>query len=96
MKTRLCSLCSSLAFGFFLMLGMGMLFSSCKDDLLEDSYPSWLGSSIYGELESRGNFNYTLRLINDLNYADVLRKTGSRTVFVANDDAWNRFFQNGM
>ncbi len=95
MKTRLCSLCSSLAFGFFLMLGMGMLFSSCKDDLLEDSYPSWLGSSIYGELESRGNFNYTLRLINDLNYADVLRKTGSRTVFVANDDAWNRFFQGG-
>lgn len=92
MKTRLCSLCSGLAFSLFLMIGTGMLFSSCKDELLEDSYPEWLGSSIYGELENRGNFRNTLRLIEDLNYAEVLRKTGSKTVFAADDAAWQRFF----
>lgn len=92
MKTRLCSLCSGLAFSLFLMLGTGMIFSSCQDDLLEDSYPEWLGSSIYVELEKRGNFTNTLRLIEDLKYADVLKKTGSKTVFAANDEAWQRFF----
>ncbi len=95
MKTRLCSLCSGLAFGFFLMLGTGMIFSSCQDDLLEDSYPKWLGSSVYGELENRKDFTYTLKLIDDLEYAEVLKKTGSKTVFVADDAAWNRFFNGG-
>lgn len=98
MKTRLCCLCSNLAFSLFLMVGTGMLVSSCKsdlDELLEDgNSPEWLGSSIYSTLQERGNFNYTLRLINDMpGYASVLSKTGSRTVFVANDEAWERFFR---
>lgn len=98
MKTRLCCLCSNLAFGLFLMVGTGMLVSSCKsdlDELLEDgTSPEWLGSSIYSTLQERGNFNYTLRLINDMpGYASILSRTGSRTVFVANDDAWERFFR---
>ena len=92
MRTRLCSLCSNLAFAAMLMIGTGMIVSSCQDDLLEDSYPSWLGSSIYGELGNRGNFKYTLRLIDDLDYASVLSKTGSKTLFVADDDSWDRFF----
>ena len=80
-----------------LALGGSAGLSSCKDDLLVGT-PSWLGSSIYEELESRGNFQTTLALINDpemaeAGYADVLRRTGSRTLFVADDAAWQRFFQ---
>lgn len=98
MKTRLCSLCSNLAFGLFLMAGTGMLVTSCEndlDELLKDgNSPEWLGSSIYSTLQERGNFKYTLRLINDMpGYASILSRTGSRTVFVANDEAWERFFK---
>lgn len=98
MKTRLCSLCSNLAFGLTLMVGTGMLVTSCRDDQdqlqLENEYPEWLGSSIYSTLKDGqyGKFKNTLRLIDDLGYASVLSKTGSRTVFVADDEAWNRFF----
>ena len=66
---------------------------SCSDDYdLDDNKPSFLGGSIYDELEARGNFKYTLRLINDLDYADVLAKTGSKTIFAANDAAYEKFF----
>lgn len=69
--------------------------SSCEDDLLTGT-PSWLGSSIYEELESRGNFKTTLALINDpdlseTNYPEMLRRTGSMTLFVADDAAWERY-----
>ena len=76
-------------------------FTSCSDDLLVGQ-PSWLGSSIYAELEERGNFQTTLELINSLKTADgqpddqasVLKKTGSVTLFVADDQAWQQFFAN--
>lgn len=73
----------------------GSMLSSCEDDLLT-GMPSWLHSSIYEELQRRGNFKTTLELINDpaLNYAEVLKKTGSKTLFVADDDAYARFFSN--
>lgn len=70
-------------------------FTSCSDDLLTGQ-PEWLGTSIYEELESRGDFKTTLELINaqSEDYASVLKKTGSRTLFVANDKAWERWFQS--
>lgn len=82
----------------------GGLLVSCEDELLT-GMPSWLGNSIYEELEKRGNYKTMLDLINDkdvstLNadgeteYARTLRLTGSKTLFVANDDAFARFFQN--
>jgi len=76
------------------ILFAGML-ASCEDDLLTGT-PQWLGSSIYEELEERGNFTETLKLINaqDEDYASVLKKTGSKTVFVADDDAWAAFYKN--
>ena len=46
-----------------LFLASGM-FVACEDELLTGT-PSWLGSSIYDELAKRGNFQTTLRLIND-------------------------------
>lgn len=90
------------------MLACGCLtLGSCKDDLLT-GMPEWLGSSIYEELESRGNFTQTLALINDpmfltdeqrksgdteTEYAKTLKRTGSRTIFVADDAAWDRYFK---
>lgn len=68
---------------------------SCEDKLLTGT-PSWLGSSIYDELAKRGEYSTTLRLIDDpvINQSDVLKLTGSKTLFVANDEAYERFFAN--
>ncbi len=74
---------------------VGSTLTGCSDDLLTGT-PSWLGSSIYEELEQRGNFTETLKLINaqDEDYASVLQRTGSKTLFVADDDAWKKFYEN--
>ena len=68
---------------------------SCEDSLLTGT-PSWLGSSIYDELAKRGEYSTTLRLIDDpvINQSEVLKLTGSKTLFVANDQAYERFFAN--
>jgi uncharacterized surface protein with fasciclin (FAS1) repeats len=76
-------------------------FTACHDDYdLDDpgNYPSWLGQSIYDELKSpnadhlTGTFTNYLRLIDDLGYTETLQRTGSKTVFPANDEAFARFF----
>ena len=78
---------------------MGMMTACQKDELVpEGTKPSWLGESIYEELRSgthlTGTFDNYLRLIDDLGYAEVLSRTGSKTIFPANDEAFERFFQN--
>ena len=79
---------------------MGML-TACEKELLvpEGTKPEWLGESIYEELRSgthlKGTFNTYLKLVDDLEYDEVLARTGSKTVFPANDEAFERFFQNG-
>ena len=75
------------------VLAAGLLLPSCDNEDLEGQ-PSWLGNSIYERLQEEGNFKTTLQLIDDLDYADVLRQTGSKTLFVANDDAFAAWFQN--
>ena len=82
-------------------------FMACSDDYdLDDegNYPSWLGGSIYEAMKNpstltntsgsvlTGTFNNYIRLIDDLDYAETLSKTGSKTVFPANDEAFDRFF----
>lgn len=76
-------------------------FTACHDDYdLDDpgNYPSWLGQSIYDELKKpnpehlTGTFTNFLRLIDDLGYTETLERTGSKTVFPANDEAFARFF----
>lgn len=76
-------------------------FYSCSDDYdLDDegNYPSWLGNSIYDELKNpsqevlTGTFTNYLKLIDDLGYTETLEKTGSKTVFPANDSAFARFY----
>ena len=81
------------------LVALGLL-TSCEKELLvpEGTKPEWLGESIYEELRSgkhlSGTFNTYLKLVDDLEYDEVLAKTGSKTVFPANDEAFERFFQN--
>lgn len=78
-----------------LVLGASVFFVSCKDDYFyDDSEPEWLGASIYDYLVEDGNFTNYTRLIDDIGYTSVLAKSGSKTLFVADDDAFDRFFQN--
>lgn len=65
-----------------------------------DHKPASLGGSIYEELKNpnpdhlTGTFKTYLRLVDDLNYSSTLSRTGSKTVFPANDEAFERFFQS--
>lgn len=68
--------------------------AACEGYDLAKEDPSWLGSSIYDYLQSEGTFTNTVQLIDDLDYAEVLAQTGSKTLFVADDAAFDRFFQN--
>lgn len=78
--------------------------TSCRPDFdLDKRMPEWLGTSIYETLDegfkndSTGeeySFKTFVRLIDDLGQKDILAKTGSKTLFVADDKAFERFFQN--
>lgn len=78
-------------------------FTACHEDYKlddEGNRPEWLGSSIYESLKNpdqkllTGTFNTYLRLADDMGYAETLARTGSKTVFPANDEAFDRFFKN--
>ena len=81
---------SAALLGLMLMSGLSV---SCTDDYeYEDHEPDFLGASIYDYLKGQGDFTNYLRLVDDLNYGRVLQLTGSKTVFPARDEAWQRFF----
>ena len=70
---------------------------SCKDDYYyDDREPEWLGASIYDYLNEDGSYTYFVKLIDDVGYTPVLQRTGSKTLFVAKDDAFERFFQDNI
>ena len=88
------------------LLALGGTFAGCSDDYdLDEVKPSYLNESIYETLVKSENHEYYLRLIADpeLNsglhegetpeLVEILKRTGSRTVFAADDDAWKAFFQ---
>ena len=85
----------------FLYASLCLGLASCTKDYIvpEGELPSWLGESIYKELQQPsqldGQFTTYCRLIDDLGYKEVLNKTGSKTIFPANDDAFARFFAGG-
>lgn len=88
-------------FFFCISLAVAGLMTACveKNEVVDaDSKPSWLGESIYQELKNprqlTGTFATYLRLVDDLGYSEILARTGSKTVFPANDDAFVRFFQS--
>ena len=87
-------------FGLLLLTTLAFL-SSCKEITMDETEPSWLGESIYNLLsegyeDSNGNshaFSFSVKLIDDVGYKEVFRRTGSKTLFVADDAAYERFFQ---
>lgn len=85
-----------------LLAACGLMYA-CKDEfVLDDEKPSFLNSSIYESLEQSGKYRTYLKLLADEDVnpkgenvrllTDVLKRTGSKTVFVANDSAWDAFF----
>ncbi len=70
------------------------LLNSCKDDYpYDDSEPQWLGSNVYDYLQHDGHYTNYLRLIDDLGYKETLLRTGSKTLFPANDEAFAAYFR---
>lgn len=72
-----------------------VLVVSCKDDYpYDNSEPDWLGSSIYDYLVEDGHYTTYVNLINDLGDSTTFKLTGSKTLFVADDDAFQDFYAN--
>ena len=86
-----------------MMLFIGGSLQSCKDWLDDYPYddqgdPEWLGASIYDFLkEGTANHTYSnfVAIIDSLGEKEALAHTGSKTLFVADDAAFERFFNNG-
>ena len=92
-------------FGVILtVLAISFGVSSCRPDFdLDKRFPEWLGTSVYETLkegfknDSTGeeySFKTFVRLIEDLDQVKILAKTGSKTLFVADDKAFERFFKD--
>lgn len=78
--------------GALFAAGFGMY--SCSDTYdLGEKQPTGL-NSIYGYMQEQQNFTNYLRLIDDLGQAEILSKTGSKTMFIADDEAFARFYKN--
>lgn len=86
------------------VLAVILALSSCRRDFdLDKRFPEWLGTSIYETLyqgfdaededgvTKHYNFKYYAALIDSLGYKNVLARTGSKTLFVADDEAFERF-----
>ena len=58
---------------------------------LDERTPDGWGASIYSWLDEQGNYTNTVQMIDELGYRDVLAKTGSKTLFVADDEAYAAF-----
>ncbi len=69
-------------------------FTACDKYDLDQHDPAGWGASIYSYLAEDGHYTNTVRLIQDLNLQETLAKTGSKTMFVADDDAFARFYAN--
>ena len=86
-------MCRHLLFGGAL-LAAGLSIYSCSDDYtLGDDQPTGL-STIYGYMEEQGGFTNYLHLIDDLGLKEVLSKTGSKTMFIADDEAFAKFYES--
>lgn len=87
--------------GIALMLvTVALVFGSCRDPyILDDQEPEWLGASIYDYLKEhkdangKNDFTYYVRIIDACNYAEVLGRTGSKTMFVCYDSEFEKYFE---
>ena len=90
-KFDFCAVRSALVSMFVLLITV-CLFSACSKYDLDKHDPEGWGASIYSYLNEDGNFTNTVKLIDALGYTEVLNKTGSKTLFVADDAAFARFY----
>ena len=74
------------------LVGVAVAFPSCEDENLTGQ-PSWLGNSIYERLQEMGNYKTTLKLIDELGETETLSHTGSKTLFAADDAAFDEWFR---
>ena len=101
-KHRLTKFGVSSLFAMFMLFAGGSL-QSCKDWLDVYPYddpgdPEWLGASVYDFLkEGTPNHTYAcyVAIIDSLGEEESLAHTGSKTLFVADDAAFERFFNGG-
>src|ERR1035437_2441933 len=75
-----------------IILGATMLASCVEENYYANHSPEWLGASIYDYLKTDKHYTNTVKLIDELGYTETLSKTGSKTLFVANDSAFDKFF----
>lgn len=82
--------------GCFMVGSMTLGVISCQDvfENLEDHSPEWLGDNIYDYLQKRGDCNYYVRLIDDCGLTEVMRRTGSNTLFFTRDEAFDKYFSD--
>ena len=72
-----------------------LLCASCHGNyIMDEQEPEWLGSSIYDFLKEEGCYTRFVQLIDDLNYAEVLSRTGSKTLFVVDDATFDEFLKD--
>ncbi len=70
--------------------GLGIF--SCTDNYeLGTKQPEGL-NSIYNYMVEQGTFSNYLRLVDDLGQSEILSKTGSKTMFIADDAAFDKFY----
>ncbi len=85
-------------FRFFLQLSfLSILLGGCTNDYLYvKESPGWMGDNIYATLKKDGRFTTYVNMLSkiDTSYTQILSRTGSRTVFVPTDSAFNVFFQD--
>ena len=94
MKDRLCKMGKAMLAALCLLATCGLTYS-CSDDYdLDEKTPPGMGPSIYDFLVKQKKFTNTVKLIEDLGYKEVLQRTGSKTLFVADDDAYTQFFKS--
>ncbi|MBN2767269.1 MAG: hypothetical protein JXR27_12935 [Paludibacteraceae bacterium] len=70
------------------VLIIASMFNACDKYPYDNEVPDWLGASIYEYLKQNANFTNYSRMIEDLGYVEVLSTTGSKTIFVADDEAF--------
>ena len=101
-KHRLTKFGVSSLFAMFMLFAGGSL-QSCKDWLDVYPYddpgdPEWLGASVYDFLKEgtpNHTYAYYVAIIDSLGEKESLAHTGSKTLFVADDAAFERFFNGG-
>ena len=94
MKKRFCKHGRSWLGALCLISVCGATYSCTDEYELDDKSPSWLNASIYAYSQTNGNYKNFVKLIDDMEYAEVLDKTGSKTLFVADDDAFAEFYKS--